>query len=177
LPPSSRGSSPRDLASASGGQDHTPSRPHRNRSSARHRRTAIRYVHRIPRSTFVTIAKRPSGSSAGRADHASDSGLASRIFLTFRKAPSATDWHDGQFPHGAHARTAPSGRIQSHHSRTDRRSWHGRARRKLRRIRSLRERTRQPTRARAFLEARFARMLSRVGSISLYSLRMTLYPF
>jgi hypothetical protein len=50
-------------------------RPHAN---ARFR---FRYVHRIPRSTFVTIAKRPSLSSAGRADHASDLGSASSRFL------------------------------------------------------------------------------------------------
>ena len=47
------------LTSASGGQDHTPSRPYRDRSSARQQRAATRLVHRIPRPTFVTIAKRP----------------------------------------------------------------------------------------------------------------------
>jgi hypothetical protein len=55
---------PRDrlasLASASGGQDHTILRPHRRRSSARGNRARRQGVHRIPRSTFVTTAKRPS---------------------------------------------------------------------------------------------------------------------
>jgi hypothetical protein len=35
-------------------------RPRRDRSSARPSRAATQHVHRIPRSTFVTIAKRPS---------------------------------------------------------------------------------------------------------------------
>ena len=42
---------PATLASASGGQDHTLSRPHRRRSSARMNRARRQSVHRIPRPT------------------------------------------------------------------------------------------------------------------------------
>ena len=55
------GSSPAGLIPASGDRDHaiSPSVPASVRQLRRH-------VHRIPHPTFVTIAKRPSGSSAGR---------------------------------------------------------------------------------------------------------------
>ena len=55
MPPSLRRSCPRSLAPASGRQDHTTSP---SASSAFVSRTIS--VHRIPRSTSVTIAKRPS---------------------------------------------------------------------------------------------------------------------
>jgi len=50
-----------NLTPASGGQDHTilPSASAAPVSRSPH-------VHRIPHPTFVTIAKRPSGSEAGR---------------------------------------------------------------------------------------------------------------
>ena len=54
LPPSPRGSYPRNLASASGGQDHTTS-PSVSASLVRR----DRYVHRSPASRVVTIAIRP----------------------------------------------------------------------------------------------------------------------
>ena len=57
---------PRDhlanLTPASGCQDHTPSRPHQHRSSARRTRARRQHVHRIPASRVVTIAIRPSAS-------------------------------------------------------------------------------------------------------------------
>jgi hypothetical protein len=49
-----------NLASASGCQDHTISPSYQSRSSAREPRAATPTGHRIPRPTFVTIAKRPS---------------------------------------------------------------------------------------------------------------------
>ena len=59
-------------------------RPDRDRSSARTRHAATQPVHRIPRSTFVTIAKRPSYRVRDGADGASDLGLASSLFLNTR---------------------------------------------------------------------------------------------
>jgi hypothetical protein len=47
-------------------------------------RAATRCVHRIPRPTFVTIAKRPSYRVRDGADHASDLGPALSIFLKNR---------------------------------------------------------------------------------------------
>jgi hypothetical protein len=47
-------------------------------------RAATQGVHRIPRSTFVTIAKRPSYRVRDGADHASDLGSASSLFLKNR---------------------------------------------------------------------------------------------
>jgi hypothetical protein len=55
-----------NLAPAPRRQDHTISRPHRCRSSARECALQLRCGHRIPRPTFVTIAKRPSWKSTGR---------------------------------------------------------------------------------------------------------------
>jgi hypothetical protein len=73
---------PAGLASASGGQDHTPLRPLQCRSSARMNRARRQSVHRIPRSTCRDDRpKRPSSSEAGCADHASDLGSASSLFL------------------------------------------------------------------------------------------------
>jgi hypothetical protein len=43
-------------------------------------------VHRIPHPTFVTIAKRPSWQSAGRAENASDLGPTSRRLRKIRMA-------------------------------------------------------------------------------------------
>jgi hypothetical protein len=63
LPPSLAGINPANLTPASGRQDHTTS------PSAVKRASSLRAkgVHRIPRSAFVTIAKRPSqrGGTAG----------------------------------------------------------------------------------------------------------------
>ena len=53
----------KNLTPASGRQDHTPSP-----SASSIVRLACRCVHRIPRPTFVTIAKRPSLRGAGRGE-------------------------------------------------------------------------------------------------------------
>jgi len=67
LPPSSawRVSDTTDLASAPGGPDHTISRPQLSRSSACARHAASRYVHRIPASRVVTIARNAPPCEAG----------------------------------------------------------------------------------------------------------------
>jgi hypothetical protein len=62
LPPSLRRRHQRNLASASGGQDHTTSPSVSTSLVLRHR-----YVHRIPRSTFVTT-RPPLQMSTGRRD-------------------------------------------------------------------------------------------------------------
>ena len=96
LPPSLRGSSPRNLTSASGGQDHTLLRPLQCRSSARTSRARRQSVHRIPRSTYRDDRpKRPSLVEAGRPHHASDSA---KRQANFRKSKrnTATERHDGQ---------------------------------------------------------------------------------
>ena len=61
----SRDHHPRNLTPASGGQDHAISPYVRAHSSAR-RSALSRHVHRIPRSTSVTIAIRPSGEGGTR---------------------------------------------------------------------------------------------------------------
>jgi len=68
LPPSPRGSHSRNLTPASGCRDHTPSRPHRRRSSTREAiRARHQSVHRIPRSTCRDDRpKRPSFERGGR---------------------------------------------------------------------------------------------------------------
>src|SRR5262249_18557599 len=90
-----------NLAPAKGRQDHTTSPSASTSLVWRHRR-----VHRIPRPTLVTIAKRPS---RGR-------GTAPLIALiwVFRQGhTAAADWHDRQFAHDAHVRFSfwPVGQI------------------------------------------------------------------
>jgi hypothetical protein len=77
LPPSSARcrSIVANLASASGCRDHTTSPSARSTVRLRCRR-----VHRIPRPTFVTTAKRPSYQARDGGNHASD--LASRSIFT-----------------------------------------------------------------------------------------------
>ena len=85
-----------NLASASGGQDHTisPSAPASLVKRSRH-------VHRIPPhdrdDAFAPLAE------AGRPDHASVLGSASSLFLKNENGFAATNWHDGQSAHGADA--------------------------------------------------------------------------
>jgi len=89
----------RDLASASGGQDHTPSRPPRRRSSAQKTRARRQSVHRIQASRVVTIAIRPSASRR-------DERTILLICRIKQRPWPATNWHDGQFAHAHHARFA-----------------------------------------------------------------------
>ena len=77
-------------------------RPHRDRWSAHETRAAIQGVHRIPRSTFVTIAKRPSCERRTARILLLIFGRVKR-YSEKRKQPGATCWHDGQFAHGAQA--------------------------------------------------------------------------
>jgi hypothetical protein len=65
-------------------------------------RAAIQGVHRIPRSTFVTIAKRPSCERGTARIMLRIFGRAKRYSET-QKQPGATRWHDGQFAQGAQA--------------------------------------------------------------------------
>jgi hypothetical protein len=82
-----------DLAPASERQDHTTS----SSASATFVRRALR-VHRIPASRNVTI---------GRNVPLHRGGMAESIVVicpTPQAGTPATDWHDGQFAHGAHAK-------------------------------------------------------------------------
>ena len=89
-----RRTDPATLAPASERQDHT-TLP----SASRLTRLVNRRVHRIPLPTSVTIAIRPSGGG----------GTGEKMLVicpTPQARFAATDWHDGQFAHGGHARYA-----------------------------------------------------------------------
>jgi hypothetical protein len=78
----------------------------------RGKRAATQHVHRIPRPTFVTIAKRPSWRARDGADHASEKS--SEFPKVSNKSP-ATRWHGGQFTHGVHAWGASGQFVRAEH--------------------------------------------------------------
>jgi hypothetical protein len=80
-------------------------RPCQDRSSAHG--AATQHVHCIPRSRFVTIAKRPSRSSTGRADHASDLGEKSSGISENRNSPVLGGLARRRSAHGLHVYAAP----------------------------------------------------------------------
>jgi hypothetical protein len=63
-------------------------------------------VHRIPHATSVTTRPPLFKSQAGRGGASSDLGWGVKRDSENQNASDATSWHDGQFAHGAHARSA-----------------------------------------------------------------------
>jgi len=96
---------PASLTPASGCQDHTTS-PSASvpfvRTIARTRRQS---VHRIPASRVVTIAIRPSDEDGTALIMLPIWGEVKRCSEK-QNASAATEWRDGQFAHGNHARSA-----------------------------------------------------------------------